>query len=330
MEITIIRPGGLGDVIDTLPSVIHLMKSHHVVYYTSPEIGQGLLSLIEGLEVRDFTAPHQYEIMYNGDAPCSLIGIAKFFKGDTKVVTKRPRGLTEPLWHVRSIISGDIVKDLSSIKTILDEPVIQGWGMRLGVDVSEQDIVETGVAVRHTFPTQSQSGTHEKTICIQADASSPLKALPPSSIIDLANSLSEKYNVVVVGSVETRKRFLKLADYGKNKDIVWKLGITLAEIVEIVAFSSAVVAHDSGVLHLAAILNVPSVALMGPSLKRDRFKDFITNMRFINCNKSVKCAPCWFRYTHECMNDYIETGTSRCMRSISARKVKGALRALVE
>ena len=92
----------------------------------------------------------------------------------------------------------------------------------------------------------------------------------------------------------------------------------LAEAVDMLSLSSAVVSNDSGLMHIAAALGRPLVVVYGA-----------TSPRFtppLNANSAVlvndiDCAPCFER---EC-----PLGHHRCMRDTPASRVAGRLDALL-
>ena len=109
-----------------------------------------------------------------------------------------------------------------------------------------------------------------------------------------------------------------------------KLVINLVSQTELLMFMgvighcSALVANDSGALHLAAAMGVPVVAIYGPTT--ERYSRPLTSVehadhRVATISADVWCRPCWLR---ECPIDH------RCMKRIPAERVYASLRQLVQ
>jgi heptosyltransferase-2 len=92
----------------------------------------------------------------------------------------------------------------------------------------------------------------------------------------------------------------------------------------VMANCSALVANDSGALHVAAAMGVPVVALYGPT--SEQFSTPLTSQeggsgRVVTISENVFCRPCWLR---DCPIDH------RCMRRIAPERVYASLRQLLQ
>lgn len=88
------------------------------------------------------------------------------------------------------------------------------------------------------------------------------------------------------GSQEEYERSLRLAEVGKVTVLPL---LTLEGLMPIIANATAVIAVDTGLCHLAAALNIPTIALFGPT---DPEKTGIMGEDQMNLAANFSCAPC--------------------------------------
>lgn len=98
----------------------------------------------------------------------------------------------------------------------------------------------------------------------------------------------------------------------------------LLSFMGVIANCRALVANDSGALHVAAALGVPVVAIYGPT--SEEFSRPLTSHegagdRVVTISENVFCRPCWLR---DCPIDH------RCMRRIAPERVYASLRQLLQ
>jgi heptosyltransferase-2 len=112
---------------------------------------------------------------------------------------------------------------------------------------------------------------------------------------------------------------------GSERDLVINLvGQTeLLMFMGVIGHCSALVANDSGALHVAAAMGVPVVAIYGPTT--ERYSRPLTSVegaahRVATVSTEVWCRPCWLR---ECPIDH------RCMKRIPPERVYASLRQLL-
>jgi ADP-heptose:LPS heptosyltransferase len=118
-------------------------------------------------------------------------------------------------------------------------------------------------------------------------------------------------NIVVVGGKEDRQHGELITDGGLGLNLA---GLTsLAETAAVIQKSSLLLSGDSGVLHIAVCLGVPTVSLFGPGRVS---KWAPRGDRHIVINKELPCSPCsTFSTTPPCPIH------SQCMRDITVEEV---------
>jgi heptosyltransferase-1 len=114
------------------------------------------------------------------------------------------------------------------------------------------------------------------------------------------------------GNKEEFERSVRLARYG---DVEVLPDLTINGLVPVIANATAVVAVDTGLCHLAAALNIPTIALFGPT---DPQKTGIMGEKQLNLAANFACAPCLRR---QC--DYAEKTEEwpACFMTISPKLV---------
>jgi heptosyltransferase-2 len=146
------------------------------------------------------------------------------------------------------------------------------------------------------------------------------KRWPPDRYAALAASLKSDLGVtcVVLGRSEDRDA----GEHVKGIDLIGKTD--LLTLMGVLSHCSAVVANDSGALHLAAALGVPVTAIYGPTHERYSLpvspeETPGSRVRFVS--HDVFCRPCFMR---DCPIDH------RCMKGVGVEQVFEAVRAQLE
>lgn len=135
------------------------------------------------------------------------------------------------------------------------------------------------------------------------------KKWPAQKFGQLANLIKEelKTSVVILGS----KQELELSRSLKQvaPAVIDLTGETsLMECKDIIANSTGFVGNDSGLVHMAALFNIPSVVVLGPTHLSLGFKPWQDNVEAASLN--LECSPCGTHgarkcpiKTHACMNN---------------------------
>jgi heptosyltransferase-2 len=129
--------------------------------------------------------------------------------------------------------------------------------------------------------------------------------------------LDDGYSVVMLTSPGERAQAEAIAEKYGNIPVVGGDGDVL-QLAAAISHCSVIVTNDSGPLHLAAALAVPSVSIFGPT---DPARTVIPGATRV-VSKAVSCGPC---YERECpLRDH------RCMTEISVDEVYTAAIGLLQ
>jgi len=140
------------------------------------------------------------------------------------------------------------------------------------------------------------------------------KRWPVERFAELAYRLHKKYGFqpYVLGS--RRECFLGEIIENIYPSVINLMGKTsLREAMAITAQANLAVTNDSGAFHIAIALNVPVVAIFGPT-PVEKTRPF--HGKFSVVKKEVKCSPCKYRvcpFLHECMMEVMVDDVERAI-----------------
>jgi len=146
----------------------------------------------------------------------------------------------------------------------------------------------------------------------------PSKMWPKEYYKELASNLVKKgFAVIVVGSLKEKK----VGDFINNgkKEVYNFCGKTdLTEVAGIFSLAKAVISNDSGLMHLAAALKVPQIAIFGST---DPEKTGPLNKKARVLKVDLSCSPCFKRTC--------KYGHYNCLKLISPNEVLETLEKLI-
>jgi len=143
----------------------------------------------------------------------------------------------------------------------------------------------------------------------------PAKRWPEESYAGLAAAMAEEgWDIWLFGSARDRPVCAGIARRleGNCADLSGRT--SLAQAVDLLSLADAVVSNDSGLMHVAAALDRPLVALYGSS--DPGFTPPLNDRSRVVC-LGLDCSPCFRR---ECPQGHL-----RCLRDISVEQVRQAL-----
>ena len=139
----------------------------------------------------------------------------------------------------------------------------------------------------------------------------PAKRWPTNKWLNLANDLSQYYNVIIVGLDISISHAFRSLESDKIINLIGKTN--LVEVIEIIASSEGVISNDSGLMHVSASLDKKIIALFGsssptytPPLISKEKRDIIY--------KNLDCSPCFKRVC--------PLGHTKCLNDIKVDEVK--------
>lgn len=314
----LIRPGGIGDAVLLIPTIKALMHMYpgckidilaerrnasvfHLV------IGIRTVYLYDTLSGLSSSLCNRYDVVIDTEQWYRLSAVvARLFRAPAKIgfgTNERRRMFTHAIQYEMDACESD------NFQALLKP---------LGVD-SQWD--RSSVAL--DLPANSVSNVSQfllpfcsaSFVVIFPGASIPEKRWGIERFSYVAKRLSEYgYKVVVVGGKED----LTDGDEIVGDAVLNLAGMTtLPETAAIIARSRLLISGDSGVLHIAAGLNIPTVSIFGPS---SASKWAPQGERHIVINHHMPCSPCSkFGTIPPCPNN------ARCISGITTDEVMEAV-----
>ena len=152
-----------------------------------------------------------------------------------------------------------------------------------------------------------------------------LRRWPPDYFVLLTEKLIEEYSshIIFIGSKDDRNyvdSVVKLVDQGKKTYIHDFSGkISLTQLAYLMSRLNLFISNDSGPLHLAAYLNVPTVSFFGPETPIIYGPEGKADVVFY---KQFSCSPC-IRAKNYKVSKCID---NRCLKTIIPEEVLGEIR----
>jgi len=142
--------------------------------------------------------------------------------------------------------------------------------------------------------------------------------------IELANSLiqKKKAKIVILGGKEEVELSKEIETSLLSKPITAAGKLSLMETAALLKRCQVLVTNDTGIMHIAAAVKTPLVAIFGPTVKEFGYYPYRVAHRVIS--KDLPCRPCSTMGTSKC-----KINTFDCMRLISVNEVLEAVEELM-
>lgn len=136
----------------------------------------------------------------------------------------------------------------------------------------------------------------------------------------------EGWEVLLVGTEKEKEYIEKIAHFiPGSKNLAGTTDVY--ELIGLFLTGSALIANDSGALHMASVVELPTVLVLGPSDLRFRFLPWQDHWRVVKRN--FKCSPC-YNQRGWTPASFCPLGTHHCMNEINIESVHLALKDLLK
>lgn len=321
-RLLVIRPGGIGDL-------VHLAPLLDCLRYLYPSAGIEVLAESRNAGVLPLCSPvsrvwrydHRSELLSVLRSRYDLVidteqwhrlsaVVARLIRSDRKIgfaTNERRRMFTDAIPYHQDDYEVDSFLHL--LKPLTGE----------GGEWSAPYLKVPEVATRRAAELLATTGRPR--VVLFPGASIPERQWGAERFADLAGRLrGEGVSVVVVGGREDQRQGELIANRAGALNLAGRT--SLVETAAVIGVSDLLVSGDSGILHIAVGLDVPTVSLFGPGRAR---KWAPRGSRHIVLNKELSCSPCTtFGNTPPCPIE------ARCLQEIGVEEVHAAARELLD
>jgi heptosyltransferase-2 len=147
----------------------------------------------------------------------------------------------------------------------------------------------------------------------------PAKRWPEESYAAIANAkLQEGWDVWLFGSLKDAVGSKRIMELTQNRCVDLTGKTKLEEAIDLLSLATVVVSNDSGLMHIAAALKKPLIALYGPTSAT--FTPPLHDEAKV-LSLALECQPCFQR---ECPLQH-----QRCMKELSSQQVLSVMQELL-
>ncbi|QPC84835.1 WecB/TagA/CpsF family glycosyltransferase [Phototrophicus methaneseepsis] len=169
---------------------------------------------------------------------------------------------------------------------------------------------------------------HGKRIIIHAGSGgySLARRWSPEKFAQVADTLSQEYDaeIVLVGSPADNAAQVTAAMQQPAIDLTGKTSLT--QLADVLRSADLYIGADSGVMHLAAAVRTPTIAIFGPS-NHEAWGPWSPGGKVVVLRSGVLCSPCSYVGHHVGLREGCEART--CMRLVTPQQVLDVARAML-
>jgi len=147
----------------------------------------------------------------------------------------------------------------------------------------------------------------------------------PERYAELSDKIVDKFGgkIIIFGGVDDIDTASIVEKNMKKHPINLAGKTTLKQLTALIKRCRVFITNDSGSMHIAAALDIPTVAIFGPTVKRFGF--FPYSDKAVVIEKDIKCRPCDRHGSNKCPRNHFN-----CMNKVTVDEVFGAVKKLYE
>jgi ADP-heptose:LPS heptosyltransferase len=341
-KILVIEVGGIGDLIRVFPAIDAIglnLPDASISILVAKEIretlelypGKGRLSEIIDFDLRglhkgvirklpliNLMRKRGYDLIYapaRGEG-AREISLMSFLTGAQYRIGFRLDDING--FHTSSLRFREDIPILKQNLELLERSGISITNERVNIKIPEKDLKDSDKLI-------NQSSTSNLIVIHPATARHlQYRMWSTERYASLIKEILKEYNspVILIGSredEETGHRICALINHPSLSNLIGKTSIPLT--AAIIKRSQLFIGNDSGPLHIALALNIPSVAIFGPTSPMQVLSEEYRNRCHI-VSSNVDCSPCYLHMEHRIPS----CKSVKCMGEISVDEVLRAVK----
>jgi lipopolysaccharide heptosyltransferase II len=152
----------------------------------------------------------------------------------------------------------------------------------------------------------------ERIVVLAPGAGRPTKRWPAAHFAEAGRYFGGRgFRVAILGGPKDAEACASVLEGIGRPAISFCGSTTLLETAALLEGSALLVSNDTGIMHMASALKVPTVAVFGPTTRHFGFFPFRSPAEVLERN--LPCRPCSFHGTDRCPETHF-----KCMRTISS------------
>ncbi|HEY7855068.1 MAG TPA: lipopolysaccharide heptosyltransferase II [Terriglobales bacterium] len=327
MNIDVIAPNWLGDAVMSLPALAALRARHpdaalHVYarrgvapVYELTQLGLRVSPLPEPPSLRVGRASGDVMAIFPNSFYSALVGMA--LRGKRRSGYARDRRS----WLLQQAIAPPGANEIRSHESNYYLELLRRSGLVERLPEGEQPVMLYPPAAIVAGWRERFAGAPLVAVHVGATFGTAKRWLPERFAAIAAQCVARGWQVAFIGGKGERELAEQVRVQGGGGGVNLAGETNLTELIGLLAASSALVANDSGPMHLAAAVGTPVVALFGSTNHRETYPlAEHGRMRLLRV-EGVACSPCKLR---DCPIDH------RCMTRLEVATVWQALQDMLE
>jgi len=277
--------GGIGDLVMATTGIEALKKKYptkHIHVAVLPSLKDVLLNnphVDQVLNIKEPINQKRYEMIIDISSPCARYEIARL-QANKRVEKNRVEVFAEAL-GTRELIPN----------------------LKPTFHVSEEEL-ESG----KKFLEENGQDPKKKTIAIATHSAEIYRDWPLNSYNELIKLIKNKYNLVIIHTEQE----------DKHEGVIEACGLPFRDAIGVLASCDGLLTSDTGLLHIGAAIDLPTIAMFGPIDYRTRCKGYKNVTVIIS---DLPCIPCWRNGDTKCKQTNIVKCYSKCMENIPVKRV---------
>jgi ADP-heptose:LPS heptosyltransferase len=219
---------------------------------------------------------------------------------------------------VRKVHQSDVFQDV--VSELGGEPADSGGGLRLTDDDRSfaSNLLETAERRPDTGP-----------VFLNPASTKIPRAWASDRFRTLAERLTDRFPETPI-LVHDRHPFEQPAGWPTSDSIRTVTGASLTQLAGVIDRCSLYVGNDSGPIHIAAALGVPTVGIYGPTSPTLTSPRGAIGAVHVSVSAQFECSPCRERFFEECPSQPTPDKRPPCLNEVSVETVVEAAREVLE